>query len=551
MADKNLLETFAGDVERFGILVDVVTLLDFRFATDINALLGTSIQGALADGGTDLTIFAPNNDAFIEIAGVLGLDTDGATRESVADFFGNLTDEQLAPVLTILLYHLSPGGKEAGEIVTLDSLATLNGNTIDLSKVALTGELIDLDLDAANALLLETNIFATNGIVHEVSKVLLPLDLPGNAEPDLPNIVEKVIELSEGAGFDENNGDFDFLRESVIAADLAGVLSSEDADLTVFAPTDAAFIDLAQSLNYDGSDEEGAFGYLVDALRLLNAGNDPIELLSTVLQYHVSDGSQTSGDILGNGGVVNTLIEGASFTVDGSTLAITDADPDNVDPVLQAPDLIDIEVSNGIIHVIDGVLLPADLLASDGSNDVDFIIGDDGRNFYNTGADNDLIDAKGGRDVVIAGKGDDIVLAGDGRDFVNAGKGDDIVKGEGGMDRIIAGAGDDLVDGGDDNDWISGGRGNDTIDGGAGDDWLSGGWGKDTFVFDENSGHDTIVFFMKGQDKIDLSAYGFADFDEVDIERKGFFRSEIDLGDGSEITVKHFFFGLDENDFFL
>ena len=534
----SIVETVISNPD-FRILLDVVLYLDDP------AVENAGLAGALGAAGADLTVFAPTNAAFVKLAQDLGFDgavadIDNLTDEEIEDVAGFFTNTDNVPselLLSVVQYHVSPGTQNGdaiasdadGEIETL-----LADTTIDVSGFPV---LADKETDLEDPQVAIANVPASNGIIHGIDRVLIPADIV----PTPLNVVEKVIELSGAEGFDDNGGDFDFLREAVIAADLDGPLST--LDVTVFAPTDDAFMGVSKALGYEGDDEAGGFGYLVDALRLLNAGNDPIELLSTVLTYHVSAGGKTLTEVAA-ASPVDTL-QGGTITVNGT--ALQDADPDIPDPELVLTDLL---VSNGVIHAIDGVLLPVDILVSDGSNDVDFIIGDDGRNWYNTGADNDYIDARGGRDFIHSGDGNDVVLAGAGRDYVLAGKGNDIVKGEAGADKILGGAGDDTIDGGAGRDWISGGWGDDIIAGGAGNDWMSGGFGADTFVFEEGGGRDTIAWFVKGQDKIDLTAYEFEDYDELkDSVDKGFFRTKIDLGD-TEITVNTFF-GLSESDFIL
>ena len=545
--DQVLLPTSVVDPS---IVQTVLTNPDFRVLLDVVLFLDSpeggnaGLAGALGAEDADLTVFAPTNAAFVKLAQDLGfegeiVDIDNLTNEeveAVGGFFRNADNVDPALLLSVVQYHVSPGTQTA-EDITNDAdgvLETLQGATIGVEDLP---SLTDNEDDLEDPTLVATNVPASNGIIHVIDRVLIPADIIS----DLPTITQIVLDTSGESGFDDNGGDFDFLRESLSAAGLVELFDDETQDFTVFAPTDDAFMGVSKALGYTGDDEEGGFGYLVDALRLLNEGNDPVDLLTTVLQYHVSPVGKTLEEVAAASPVAT--LQGGTITVNGTTLE--DADPDIADPEVALPNLL---ASNGVVHAIDGVLLPVDILVSDGSNDVDFIIGDDDRGWYNTGADNDYIDGRGGRDVIISGKGNDVVLAGEGRDFVNAGKGDDVVKGEGGADKIIAGAGDDYVDGGAGRDWISGGRGDDTIAGGEGDDWLSGGLGADTFVFEENGGHDTITWFWKGHDKIDLSAYGFDGYDDIKGSvDKSFFKTTIDLGD-TEITVKTFF-GLSESDF--
>ncbi len=78
----------------------------------------------------------------------------------------------------------------------------------------------------------------------------------------------------------------------------------------------------------------------------------------------------------------------------------------------------------------------------------------------------------------------------------------DVIRGKGGNDKIFGGDQDDIILGGDGNDELSGGKGDDTLGGGA---------GRDIFVFKKQDGKDTIKDFEDGKDKIDLSAFKFAD----------------------------------------
>ena len=453
----------------------------------------------------------------------------------------------------------------------------------------------DLEPDLIDPSLLAVDILADNGVVHVIDRVLLPVDLPGNDAPTITGIA-----LASGVGFDSNAQDFDILREAVVAAGLADALNDPDADFTVFAPNDGAFVSLSQGLGYQGEDEAGAFGYIVDALRLLSGGADPIPLLQTVLTYHVAAESLQASQVIAAGSI--ETLQGGTLTLDG--LSLVDADPDIPNPALIATD---IQAANGIVHVLDGVLLPVDVLPSNGANDVDFVIGTDTREFINTGADNDLIDAKGGRDLVWAGSGDDLVLGGDGHDILWGHKGNDTLKGEAGNDVVIGnrgndtlsggdghdnlfggsghdaltgdagsdraygGRGDDIVDGGDGNDKVSGdkgddtvlggaghdtvfgGRGNDIVDGGTGNDVIWGGQGADVLVFGDMSGHDTVWGYHAGWDQIDLSAYGYADYHALSEDISGgWFWTHIDLDGDNGITLwgvnRHH---LSEDDFIL
>ncbi|MCG7519632.1 fasciclin domain-containing protein [Ruegeria sp. Ofav3-42] len=333
--------------------------------------------------------------------------------------------------------------------------------------------------------------------------------------------------------FDENNEDFDILREAVVAAGLAGALDDPEASLTVFAPNDAAFVGLAQTLGYTGSDEEGALGHIVKALTLLGGG-DPVPLLTNILKYHVVNGAfdleAVSG--LGNGAQIPTLLgSSVKLNLESTPPSLGDADDGIADPGLIG---FDVEASNGIIHILNGVLLPVSVSDILGQKNTDFILGDDSDAFYFTGRGQDFVHGGGGRDVINTGRGDDVALGGAGNDVIFGGRGKDILRGDEGEDTIFGGRGSDVVDGGADNDTLFGGR------------------GKDTFVFENGDGDDWIVDFKVGKDKIDLSGYeGISSFEDIEDDiAGGIFRTTIELDDGDSIALTGVWPGhLSENDF--
>lgn len=172
-------------------------------------------------------------------------------------------------------------------------------------------------------------------------------------------ILDVVLNTSGATGFDKNAGDFDILREAVLATDLAGALSDADADLSVFAPTDAAFIQLARDLGVDvaDGDEAGALnGILAQASALAGGDAEGLALVKDILLTHVLPGEKSLAE-LDAAGVLTTLNSaGATVEVDGST--ILDAEPDLADATVAIPD---IKASNGTVQAIDRVILPLDV----------------------------------------------------------------------------------------------------------------------------------------------------------------------------------------------
>jgi len=166
------------------------------------------------------------------------------------------------------------------------------------------------------------------------------------------------------AGIVAGSDDFNILLKAVTAAGLDDDLAAANADLTVFAPTDDAFRQLAKDFGFDGDphDEDAVFDAIAGALAGLAPDGNPIPVLTNVLLYHVSPGAKPLAEVasLNN---VPTLLPGATFSPDGTTLV--DNEPDLPDPSLVQTDL---QAANGIIHVIDRVLIPLDIPGNESNN---------------------------------------------------------------------------------------------------------------------------------------------------------------------------------------
>lgn len=137
------------------------------------------------------------------------------------------------------------------------------------------------------------------------------------------------------------------LSALVAAADKAGLvdeLSAEDAALTVFAPTNAAFDALATTLGFA---DAGAMVTALDA-----------ETLGRILAYHVVAGDVRAADVLAlpNPAFVDTLLAGSDLELRNDTLTLVDDDGDSPDATIAATDVV---ARNGVIHVVTQVLIPA------------------------------------------------------------------------------------------------------------------------------------------------------------------------------------------------
>ena len=153
---------------------------------------------------------------------------------------------------------------------------------------------------------------------------------PG-ARPGDATIVEIVL---------ANDGEFDVLQAAVIEAGLAGALSSTDHQFTVFAPTDAAFVATFRALLDDGSLTESDVIAFVAAGGVDTAFGDGA--LADILLYHVTNGRRTA----------MSVVKAPRYTMlNGDRLSRAEL----FDAGIAATD---ISASNGVIHVINWVLLP-------------------------------------------------------------------------------------------------------------------------------------------------------------------------------------------------
>jgi uncharacterized surface protein with fasciclin (FAS1) repeats len=160
---------------------------------------------------------------------------------------------------------------------------------------------------------------------------------PASAKPQRTTITGTVVALSGSSGFDADGGDFDILREAVLATGLDRRLSGR-GQLTVFAPTDQAFLDLT------GAATEGDAFAAVASLGLDAVGD--------VLAYHVAPGRRTAAAVV-PAERIRTL-QGGFLTKDAGSATLVDAL--GREATIAAPDAA--LVSNGVIHVIDAVVLP-------------------------------------------------------------------------------------------------------------------------------------------------------------------------------------------------
>lgn len=279
-----------------------------------------SVLAALSNPEARLTVFAPTDAAFAALKEALGEEAFNAVLAN---------KEQLTQ---ILLFHVVSGVVKSADVVKaleesdgFFTARTLQGQFIDVER---TEE--GITIDGANLKLDMVDIEASNGVIHVIDAVILP------ETRTLAEIVVEAASASEGA-------EFTTLLAAVQAADEAVLkaLSDPESKLTVFAPTDAAFAALREALGADAFN-----GVLANK-----------EALTNILLYHVLEGIVGSDDVAklladNNGEVQVTMLNGGTATVklmDGAIMI------DNAKIIMT-----DIDAANGIIHVIDAVIVPAE-----------------------------------------------------------------------------------------------------------------------------------------------------------------------------------------------
>ena len=267
---------------------------------NFSSLLGYFSQADLVDtlsNGQGITLFAPTNDAFKTLTG------------AASDVEVNLKTEEWQNHLEDLLYHhVLPTVVPSSDITDGLSVTTLNEDdiyfTVSTTNGGGTGIFVNTDAEVV-----EADIDAINGIIHAIDDVILPSWFSNS-----------IMKLAEGTS------DLSTLVDLVVQAGFSGTLS-EAGPYTVFAPTNAAFLD-----------------------SLFGGGTSiSADQLSSILTYHVLKGIYADTDL--RDGLILTTLQGEKLTFKS-----TKENGEFVnDKRIIIPNIL---ANNGIIHIIDGVLIP-------------------------------------------------------------------------------------------------------------------------------------------------------------------------------------------------
>jgi len=214
-----------------------------------------------------------------------------------------LKPENKAKLQAILTYHVVAGRVNAADVVKLTGAKTVQGQQVDIAVK--DGKVM---VDKANVV--KTDIQTSNGVIHVIDSVMLPAD-------------KDIVDTAVGAG------SFKTLVAAVQAAGLVDTLKG-DGPFTVFAPTDDAFAKLPE-------------GTIATLLKPENK-----DQLIAILTYHVVPGKVLASDVVKicsaktvNGKAASVKVSDRGVMIDGANVIATD-----------------IETTNGVIHVIDSVILP-------------------------------------------------------------------------------------------------------------------------------------------------------------------------------------------------
>ena len=271
-----------------------IAVAESSFSILVDALTKADLVSAL-NGTTEYTVFAPTNTAFQALLNELGI--------------SSLDDISKEELKKILLYHVVEGRN------TSSALSTGYFSTISPKQDGYNYSIYfnkDNLMINGVATVTQADIMADNGVVHIVDKVILPASITGHAVA---------------------NPGLSSLTAAVVKAELTSTLDDDANDYTVFAPTNDAFMMLFDDLNVSLDDLSK-------------------ETLTPILLYHVVNAFVPASQV--SSGYVNALTMGQDnylskyIKVEGSEVMVNGA------KVL----LTDVVATNGVIHVIDKVILP-------------------------------------------------------------------------------------------------------------------------------------------------------------------------------------------------
>jgi transforming growth factor-beta-induced protein len=277
-----------------GTIVEV-PLFSKDYTILTEALVTADLVNTLLDTNESYTVFAPNNAAF-EAAGINSLE--------------GLTSEDLTP---ILLYHVVDSEFPSTQLPAR-TVTTLGGDFF----LSFVGDDVFIN---GNTQINAVDIQKSNGVIHAIDRTLVP---PANT----------IVEIAQ------DREDLSTLVSVLTSPDQAAVLEAltGEGTFTLFAPNNDAFNNISSLIDGEDGDD-------------LTAAQ-----ITEVLQYHVTQGRVYSTDL--TNGMMPAMLNGETVTVNiGDSVTLTDQDGGAVNP---EPTVIEVNINgtNGVIHIIDEVLIP-------------------------------------------------------------------------------------------------------------------------------------------------------------------------------------------------
>ncbi|GHA43637.1 beta-Ig-H3/fasciclin domain-containing protein [Salinimicrobium marinum] len=291
------------------VVPETNTIADFVASNDdyssLEAALEVTGLTATLDGTANYTVFAPDNDAFAAF-----LSDNG---------FSDLSEVPTDVLTQVLMNHVQSGIITSGDLTTgyIESMAVGSASEENLSMYIDTSDGVMIN-GVSNVVTADVEV--DNGIIHAVDAVIGLPDITTFAMAD-PTFDTLVAALT---------------REDSYTFVETLMMTSDPAPFTVFAPTN------------------DAFGALLEELEAESLNDISGDVLASVLSYHVVAGANVrSGDL--SDGMVVTMLNEDSITVNvGDTVTLTDSSGRTSTVVAT-----DVQANNGVIHVLDMVLLPA------------------------------------------------------------------------------------------------------------------------------------------------------------------------------------------------
>lgn len=296
------------DYIKHDAMMDDVSIAWLAMANDelsilVDLVVAADLAETLMSDDMMLTVFAPTNEALSEALEMLDM-----TAQEL------MSDKEL--LRSILLTHVVDHTAYSDQIMMMENMAMVE--TLEWTKLTLKTTWTPM-ID--NAGLIMTDMVASNGVVHVIDHVLLPDMLR-----DMSDRSRTIADLAM------MNDDTSILLDLVKEAWLAETLMDEDSNLTVFAPTNQAFLNYLEENDMNLSDVKNN------------------EMLGDILMYHIIPGSVNAVDVamMDNMSLVETL-EWTTITLQTEwTIMINNA-------MLVETDMY---ANNGIVHTIDTVLKP-------------------------------------------------------------------------------------------------------------------------------------------------------------------------------------------------